>query len=111
MKRLSPEQQRSLSEARRNLGSGAFPPGSSEREEIVGVIWFAVRDYLDGNDAAFEWLKSEEAEMLLNWIGLPQSAFCARLKETCSNPVIREAIRPVMHRHDIAEAMMAGLNS
>lgn len=76
---------------------------------VVGVIWLAVRDYFDGDEAAFEWLKSDAAEELLNWIGLPHVAFCARLKETCSNKVIREAIRPVMHRMDIAEAMMSKL--
>lgn len=109
--RLHADAHRALAESRRNLGAGAFPPGSQGREEIVGIVWSAVRDYFDGEDEAFTWLKSVEAGELLAWIGLPQSAFCARLKETCSNPVIREAIRPVMHRHDIAMGMMAGLSS
>jgi hypothetical protein len=107
--RLSVTQHRELVEARRNLGVGAFPPGSPEREIVVGIMWHAVKNYFDGDETAFEWLKSDEAAELLSWIGLPHAAFCARLKETWNNQVVREAIRPVMHRHDIAEAMMTKL--
>ena len=82
-----------------NLGEGALPHGSAEREAVVAVLLSAIRDYLaDGDREARAWLASPEAADLCLWIGYPPANLIARLDAIAADPAQLPVMQRLLHR-------------